>query len=279
MEKKGSEKYYIIISLILGLILVAIVLYFLFHEYFTSEDINWQTCKQSILVRAGLPEEDLVNMISTKGGFDLKCRTQVIDIDYKDKEKFEKEIAEALASSWNLVGKGTYRIFPTAKPFGKGSPCMVFYRIHIDDSVKDFYTGENEISYKNALNYKMDNGVSYGDYINDPVTPGFKYFKGWKENFDIHYNWYATSPPDKFTDANDAGFYFPEKHDINAGDLFIIFAQPIRSEKVVHPYLFFLQEKDFNKLNEEWIGYNSLYSGYLDSIKVEVCSSIETIPA
>ena len=40
MEKKGSEKYYIIISLILGLILVAIVLYFLFHEYFTDSGVK-----------------------------------------------------------------------------------------------------------------------------------------------------------------------------------------------------------------------------------------------
>jgi hypothetical protein len=72
-NKKGDEKYYIIISLILGVIILGLSLYMIFNEYFTSEDIDWETCRQSVVLRANLPDRQLATLgVSIKGQYPLK---------------------------------------------------------------------------------------------------------------------------------------------------------------------------------------------------------------
>ncbi|HUS51351.1 MAG TPA: hypothetical protein VMZ91_14375, partial [Candidatus Paceibacterota bacterium] len=148
INKKGDEKYYILMSFILGLIIVAIVLYFLFHEYFTKEDIDWETCKQSILLRATAPEFAW-KTISLKDNFPLKCKTEVINIDYEDTNKTEKEFADALVNCFSLSSFGKYQFFPSTWFFSDSS-CLVCTRIHINQAVMNHYVAD-PINFKNAL--------------------------------------------------------------------------------------------------------------------------------
>ena len=83
-NKKVSEKYYIIISLILGLLVLGLVLYYLFQEYFTEEDIDLEVCRQSVILRNSMPNAERIATSSIeeiKGMFPLKCKTDVIKID------------------------------------------------------------------------------------------------------------------------------------------------------------------------------------------------------
>lgn len=140
-EKKGDEKYYILISLILGIIVLGLSMYFIFNEYFTDEDLNWETCRQSILVRQTLPDSSVNDLAELKEKFPLKCKTEVIDfeteatdpvdisLDYSrlrmDKEKECK----------SLFGEGL--VSPFSNKFWGGTNCMICFRIHLDDEEFD----------------------------------------------------------------------------------------------------------------------------------------------
>jgi hypothetical protein len=87
--KRGGLQWDVIMVLILGLIVLGISLYFLFHEYFTQEDIAWETCRQSVVLRGALPEAQKmdVNWVTFKDDFPLKCRTEVVEITKKTSKK------------------------------------------------------------------------------------------------------------------------------------------------------------------------------------------------
>ena len=115
LKKKGDYKWDVMFSLIVGLLVVGIIMWWLFQEYFTKDDIDWEVCRESLIVRNSLPEKDLVaGYVSTKSTLPLKCGTRTIDIDYEDTAKAEEEIANTIASCWYMVGKGEYKVFPAS---------------------------------------------------------------------------------------------------------------------------------------------------------------------
>ena len=116
-SKKGAEKYYIIISLILGLIILALALFFIFQEYFTGEEIDWETCRQSVILRETIPRQDAFfqDIAAAREAFPLKCKTEVVNINYKNTTKLGREILETMRSCWALFDDGKGEFFPVYK--------------------------------------------------------------------------------------------------------------------------------------------------------------------
>jgi len=266
INKKGSEKYYILISLILGLIVLGIVLYFLFYQYFGEEEINYETCKQSILLRATAPE--FLNAVSTKNLFPLKCKTEVINIDYKDTNKAEKEFAEAIVSSWALIGNGYYKITPVKITQIK-CPCLVTVRYHLEEDVKEYYRN-NPINFKKALYSKFIRETSYMDYLKNNGNPFFR-FSSWGNNFSI-----TSCNADYVFGSNidECKITFPEKLDVDGGDIFIILTVP--SEEKMKPAITFFQAKDIGEAHKALIDVSILGIPIGD---LKICDYIETVPA
>lgn len=131
-NKKG-DKYYLLISIILGILVMSFSLYFLFQGYFTQENIDWEICRQSVVMRANLPEADLkVLGTDVKGAYPLRCKTEVVNIDKVDSpEEVYRPIAQNIASSWYAYGSGEmdfiHRDFVNSK-----RTCLAVLRIHFD---------------------------------------------------------------------------------------------------------------------------------------------------
>ncbi len=146
--KRGSEKYYILISIILGIMILALSLFYIFHEFFTSEELDWESCRQSIVLRNTMPTASrlaTVKIEQLKNQFPLKCKTQVINLDWDDKKGsdgddnykqnidfFIKTIADNMAQCWSLVGEGKYNIFPSNIITQKKN-CIICARIHFSE--------------------------------------------------------------------------------------------------------------------------------------------------
>ena len=128
VNKIGSEKYYIIISLILGLIVLGLGLYFIFNEYFNEDELDWQQCRQSVILRSNLPNLKELRM-DLKGAFPLKCKTEVVTIDSAEPEEVYERISKAVTSGWYMFGEGKldfiHREWLTDNRY-----CLVFARIH-----------------------------------------------------------------------------------------------------------------------------------------------------
>ena len=161
-NKRGSEKYYIIISLILGLIVLSLSLYFIFHEYFTKEEIDWEACRQSIILRSTIPTSKkpiFASIDDLREAFPLKCKTEVIEVDLdgskinwddnskegkrekvkamlKFQEEISKVVADALVRCWALVGEGKYDIFPI--DIAQGKYALLCSRIHFSKNTQLF---------------------------------------------------------------------------------------------------------------------------------------------
>lgn len=170
-KKKGDFKWDIVVILILGLIVVGIVLYFIFGEYFSEDVVDVENCRQSVVLRGTMPEVNSgsITWKSLKDDFPLKCKTQVITIGYEDVAKAEKEVADTIAGCWNLYGEGGYNIFASAK-FGFNSVCVPCARIHLSPDVKEFYVDENLIDIPRGLSGKFRSG-SYLDYLMKDAIP------------------------------------------------------------------------------------------------------------
>jgi len=133
-NKRGDTKYYIIISLILGLMVLTISLYWIFNEYFNEGDIEWEVCRQSILVRASLPEAELLGLeLDTKGAFPLKCKTEVVTIDsMRTPEEVYGVISDTVAQGWYMFGEGKLD-FIHRDTWSSKTVCMAFARVHFSE--------------------------------------------------------------------------------------------------------------------------------------------------
>ena len=286
--KRGSEKYYIIMALILGLIIISISIYFLFYEYFSEEDISMETCRQSIILRASMPQKDLALWtFSSKDWMPLKCKTEVVNINYKDVKKARTAFNNALLDCWSLVGNGDFKIFPVKSgEWGFKSHCIVCSRIHIDEKVKQYYI-DNPIRFTDALNQKF-RGKTYWDYLQkgNPNAPAFFFLKGGAEEFkvlkegekfDIKYFQKketadsADSGLQATKTVQGPGFILPRGFVVSKGDLFIVVSSPSSEDKSVTPYMFFLQAKDFDEITKTMAEH--LW------IDVNPCDMIESVPA
>lgn len=287
--KRGDGTHYgIIFALILGLVIIAISVYFLFYEYFSEEDISKETCRQSIILRASLPQKDLALWtVSSKDWMPLRCKTEVININYKDVKKARTAFDNALLDCWSLVGNGDWKIFPVKSgSWGFKSHCIVCSRIHIDNQVRQYYT-DNPIRFTDALSQKFK-GKTYWDYLQkeNPNAPAFLFLKGGAEEFKVlneGENFSITYFQNKETaDSADSGLQvtktvqgpgliLPRGFDVNKGDLFIVVSSPSSEDKEVTPYMFFLQAKDFNEITKTMAEH--LW------IDVNTCDMIESVPA
>jgi hypothetical protein len=170
-NKVGDEKYYIIISMILGLLVLTLSLYFIFNEYFTEDDLAWQQCRQSVVLRENLPEAKKLGIspISFKDDFPLKCKTEVVEISKEDleKKKAGNIIGETLVGCWGLFGAGDFDIFPMAS-YGFDSYCVPCARIHLTEEARE-YMAENtdvKIDIEESLNEIGSDKISYRAYLN-----------------------------------------------------------------------------------------------------------------
>lgn len=172
MNKKGDEKYYIIISLILGIMILALSLYFIFQEYFSEDEIDMEVCRQSIYLREGVG-----STVTTKAflqdQFPIKCKTGVVEIDYKDYKKASKQIMDTMVFCWALYGGGKADLYPgTTIQSGYDVNCFHCARIRFSPEVVDYYTPKNyQVS---KLIREIDKGVreevfsgKKGFYISD----------------------------------------------------------------------------------------------------------------
>lgn len=155
LGKKGDEKWYIIISLILGLAILFISLYWIFNEYFTEDDISWETCRQSIIARSMAPNlEDIA--VSTKGSLALKCKTELVEIEELNRTKAYKTVSDMAVACWNLYGEGELE-FIDPDVWENNDYCMVCARIRFKEDVveewkskfpRSYFTGQAIIQHR-----------------------------------------------------------------------------------------------------------------------------------
>jgi hypothetical protein len=287
-NKKGDYKYYLLASLIIGLLVLSLSLYFLFKEYFTQDDADWEICRQSLILRNSMPEKDLLAMIASgKDVLPVKCKNSVINIDYKDRERAETEIANAIGNCWYLTGKGEYQVFPGHKlewsSDGKQStPCIVCSRVHIAPGVIDYYSDEkNSISFQRALssNY-VDKDTNFWNFLNPPQgNKAFMYFEEWNNSgFSIDFS-LVLNPLVGMTRGlpdDTKAFKFPRFFNVARGDLYVIYVEPtgavlFSGERGIKPYMILMQQDDLNSLSELWARPGAFASG------LQVCSSVESV--
>ena len=160
-DKQGSEKYYIIISLILGIMVLALVLYFIFNEYFTDETLDLESCRQSIVLRGTIPE-DYTGDIKAK--FPLKCQTQLVLIKDSDKAEASKKISESAASSFFVSGERNVELFPKVA-FVVDRNCLVLSRISFSESVKEDFKKDKINLWEYFKTTEFINKKTYLDYF------------------------------------------------------------------------------------------------------------------
>ena len=171
MKKKGDYKWSIMLSLILGLMVLSLSLYFIFNELWTGDDEDRQICRQSIQLRSALPDSGLgLDFLDFKSDYPLKCKTHVVEIDEKDlvedkngrMEAAERKIAEAMVECWALYDNGDSVAFPS-KFFGS-TVCVPCARIHLTNEAKD-ELGSKTIDIRSALDWPMGKDFSYYMYL------------------------------------------------------------------------------------------------------------------
>lgn len=294
-RKRGMGKS-LMIAMITGIMVLVIGFSWIFGESFSEDSIDWEACRQSLIARSVMPEADLaVAVFSSKEILPLKCGTKVVNIDYEDLERAEKEIAETVSSCWYMIGRGDYKIFPSMSSLTRESatPCMVCARIHIGSDVKEYYSEEETmINIERGINGQLEGyDTTIWDYLNPARgVSAFLYFKGWEEEgFNISRIYDVSRILDVAVDTE--VFSFPKYLDPDRGDLFIAYAEPVRDgsepdERAVDPYMVLVQDDNFGKLSSIWAtsfseekfverkDRNVLYKN-----EMIVCSSIETAPS
>ncbi len=296
ISKRGSEKYYIIISLILGLMVLGLSMYFIFHEYFSEDDINWESCRQSIILRNMMPEGTLLKVIdySAKEYMPLKCKTQLIEIEKETAvEDFQKKFMETMASCWYLVGEGEYRFF-AHEGLGVSARCLVCARIQVDPAVARELEATPDV-FKNAFLIKPQGKASYWDYFTKGDIQAIRP-KRWGAAFEVLYGGHSVSKAlavgsvgvslvmdlvkkGREKDLGGPGYVFPANYNSSKGDIFIVISSLARNEEKVKPYLLYLQEEDLFELREPLVTFGSQWWNKEDTFSIKPCDSFETIPA
>lgn len=198
--KKGSEKYYIIISLILGIMILALALYFIFNEYFTQDTLDWEACRQSVILRSGGVENNLVKLVQEE--YPFKCKTEEVVINNEDRNVVMKEIADTMVQCWYTFGEGEYKLYAD-NVGGSSYSCFVCARIVFGEKVKENPFDMPLADYIAENYYSKE--VTYQDYLYG-VKDKTKKIEGWVD--------------DNFLES----VSFPQNINPNEGDLFILFA-------------------------------------------------------
>jgi len=139
-NKKAALEFEVPISLILGLLVLSLSIYFIFIEYWTGNDTDREICRQSVILRSTFLEStDTIAFEKLAKKFPLKCQNEVITIDYKNYNKAGYEIVDAMARCAALYGNGELPIYPT-NLLESDFYCLHCARIHFTEEVRDFYS-------------------------------------------------------------------------------------------------------------------------------------------
>jgi hypothetical protein len=161
--KKGMEKEYIIGGIII-VIIVAMAFFWIFKSFVFAQEIDWQTCRESVILRAGDANSDAVKAAQEQL-VPFKCKTQVLKIDYQNVSKAMNEIATILARCWYTYGEGKLLIYEDR--FRDPRMQFICARIYFDNRVVKFYKdnfhGTNFRKY--LSDGKMPSGISFSEYI------------------------------------------------------------------------------------------------------------------
>ena len=309
INKKGDYKYGIILSLILGVMVLSLSLYFIFQELWSEDELDWEICRQSIQVRALLPEPGKFGFkVSFKDDYPLKCKTQVVNIEKKDIENIkdaQKVIAETMARCWALYDKGDSNSFPS-DVYGGSVTCVPCARIHLtEDAKKELEKrGLKEINIRDSLNLKMTKDYSYFEYLNNSGKKFAAFNPAFSREFDFSENEFRIDIKDKdaavFKNRLTGGVdeqipfgieflsfrginkvYLPKIFDITSGDLLINYGIITTSRKTeigdYIPYLFYFQVGQKNSKPFEEV--KKIFIDGLGKRNGNFCEKWEGIPA
>jgi len=237
-DKKGAEKYYILISLILGLLLIGIIFSWIFQEYFFGEEMmDLQKCKQSILTRSKIRNVDKAGMtfLNFKEKFPLECKTQKIIINEENREEANKIIADAMAACWALFNQGEVSLYGGPGPLLENVPTNCFLCARI---VFDLET-ELEIDVKQMLLENMDDERTYLQYLTyNSQNPGLN-IGNLRDNFGIILK-------TELFDTDTSQIYYPNKISSTSGNLHLTLSSWTISETEIMNQLFFYQNAEEN---------------------------------
>ena len=207
-NKKGDYKYGIILSLILGVIVLSLSLYFIFQEIWSEDELDWEICRQSIQIRALLPD---IEVTSFKDDYPLKCKTQVVEIeksDVKNIEDAQKIIAETMARCWALYDKGDSNAFPAK--FFKSSTCVPCARIHLTEEAKKYMEDKKMTGInirESLMNLKMTKEYTYYEYLDNSGKKFSAFNFGNRVLFDLEGDGFSIGDGSDLSIYNSAEFY------------------------------------------------------------------------
>ncbi len=283
MNKEGAYQY-LIISILLGLIVVGIVFSWIFGEGFTSEDVDFEACRQSIVARSTLPDVAVagVDLGSFKDQVPLKCKTNVVTIDYEDKGRAEKVIFKSMIQCWQIMGNGEYSIYPAE--FGiDDSYCYNCARIHFAPEVKDFYAkSENVINIQQGLNGEFRDGISYKNYLISNDKNRFLAHDSYKDDFNVDLrstighgdDWWSPAKGDWWVPF----IYYPKTLDVSKGDFYVTTSSLVHGAEETQTNLLFYSWNDGDVLKA--LGEQSRLPLGIETFgSASICGQWDGIPA
>jgi hypothetical protein len=244
MNKKGAEKYYILISLILGILLIGITFSWIFSGYlFDEEAMELQKCKQSILARSTIPDNLITRFTDLKEKFPLECKTKVIEINEENTANAEKIIANAITACWALYDRGEAELFSSSWPWQSSTTaCFTCARIHFTEASKSIIS--TPIDTKKMLEKTMDDERTYLDYLTSNGQNKYLFHPNAFETQD-----FTITETKRFLNADTSTIQYPKTINPEHGDLHITLASwvlKINGEIETENNIFFYQNAEQN---------------------------------
>ncbi|MBT3642824.1 hypothetical protein HN604_01735 [archaeon] len=203
MNKKADYKWGLLLNLIIGLIILGISLYFIFTEFVIEEDINYEVCRQSVILRQQAIDKgggfaaEMGKEIAEE--FPFKCQASHKIIDYKDYDRAGIQIMDAMASCHALYGKGEYELY-ASNWFDEDLMCFQCYRISFAPEVNDYYSplsysSNSKVSeIENQINIHLDEIESiYPGGTNKILRDWFKLINLQKNQIEFSIEWNNTN--------------------------------------------------------------------------------------
>ena len=271
--KKGIWRDFLI-AMILGLVVVGLLTVYLFPEFFNQDTLDLETCRQSILIRANVPEVSKygTTFASLKSKFPLKCKTEVIELNREDVElknngdviyrEADKKIGDAMAGCWALFDNGDISVF-SADTVGLSSYCVPCARIHLSEDAKKAL-GRDSLDILKILRTTSFRGVNYMSYL----TESGKDFSAFNPGFGREFNLegekfliepiYGTVRLKTRTEVDGESVYMnkinlPKYFSSSGGDLLIAYGVVVTPGPHHVPYLFYLDSNDIGLTNGKFI--------------------------
>lgn len=290
VNKKGDYKYGIILSLILGVMVLSLSLYFIFQELWSSDELDWEICRQSIQIRALAPEYNekwtSTTPISFKNEYPLKCKTQIIEIDKSDVKNINKIIGDTMAKCWALFDKGDSIAFPSSW-YGSTSACVPCVRIHLTENAKKELEKE-KIDIRVALDDRMTEEYSYWQYLNNSGKTFPAFNPESTGEFDFSEEVFRVNSKETktiwgwFGNTEISNVYLPKYFDIEEGDLLINYGVVV-SGGAYTPYLFYFQQgqtspSPFEEVKNQFYSWKGI-ERVVEISDANFCEQWEGIPA